>query len=36
LLSCEGTIEGDHWGDVIHVPEKVITKIHEWAEDNGY
>jgi len=36
LLSDQGTIEGDNWGDVIQVPEKIITKIHHWAEDNGY
>ena len=36
LLSDQGTIEGDHWGDVIQVPEKIITKIYHWAEDNGY
>jgi hypothetical protein len=36
LLSDVGTIEGDNWGDVIEVPEKIITKIHHWAEENGY
>ena len=36
LLSDQGTIEGDNWGDVIHVPDKIITKIYHWAEDNGY
>ena len=36
LLSDVGTIEGDNWGDVIQVPEKIITKIYGWAEENGY
>jgi len=36
LLSDQGTIEGDNWGDVIQVPDKIITKIYHWAEDNGY
>jgi len=36
LLEDQGTIEGDNWGDVIQVPDRVIKKIYGWAEDNGY
>jgi hypothetical protein len=36
LLDSEGTIEGDNWGDVIQVPDRVVRKIYEWAEENGY
>ncbi len=36
LLSDQGTIEGDNWGDVIQVPEQIIKKIYGWAEANGY
>ncbi len=36
LLDDQGTIEGDNWGDVIQVPDKVVKKIYAWAEANGY
>jgi hypothetical protein len=36
LLDDQGTIEGDNWGDVIQVPDKVVKKIYAWAEENGY
>ncbi len=36
VVETWGTIENEHGGEDLQVPESVVARIHKWADANGY